>query len=65
MVNGLKALRVKDVAKRLACSTDNVHKMIEDGRLAAINVASRPHETRAAWRIPEKALEALLAQSAR
>jgi len=60
----MKAFRVRDVADRLNCSVDQVRAMIADGRLAAVNVASRPAETRASWRISEQALLALLTHSA-
>ena len=56
--------KVKEVAERLSCSVDNVYALIYSGRLPAVNIARKPGESRAAYRVPQKALEEFLAQEA-
>lgn len=55
-------LTVKQVATRLNCCEHLVYAYIYEGRLIAVNICRRPGVTRAAWRIPEKALERFLTE---
>lgn len=52
-------LKVKEAAAILNCSADSIYQLISDGRLQAVNIARNPSRTRAAFRIPEKAIERL------
>lgn len=56
-------LTVREVAQRLGCCVDLVYAHIHSGRLAAVNISRKPTATRAAWRVPEEALERFQAES--
>ncbi len=57
-------LKIKEVAERLNCSTDSAYALIYSGKLSAVNISGKPGATRAAWRVPVKALEQFLAEQA-
>lgn len=55
-----KLLSVKEVAARLACSSDSVRRRIEDGVIRAVVLPSRPNGKNVYYRIPEDEAERLL-----